>query len=45
METIKLESALFTDPEQARPTGFCPDCGGEIYDGGEKCSFCREERE
>lgn len=40
---IQVESVLFTDPECQRPTGFCPCCGQEIYDGHELCRSCRED--
>lgn len=29
------------DPQQCRPVGFCPVCGGEIYRiGAELCATC-----
>lgn len=34
------------DPQQAKPAGFCPVCGGEVYcEGTGWCTFCREEVE
>lgn len=32
------------DPQQARPVGYCPVCGREIYGGGRDiCGRCEEE--
>lgn len=32
------------DPQQAKPAGYCPRCGGEIYEPGrELCRECEEE--
>lgn len=44
MDKITVESVLFEDPECRKPTGFCIRCGREVYNGGELCWVCREEK-
>ena len=39
-----VESVLYPDPQCARPTGMCRQCGREVYDGAQLCWACREER-
>ena len=31
------------DPQQAKPKGWCPMCGGEICGDAELCRQCQEE--
>ena len=33
------------DPQQAKPQGWCPVCGGEICGDAELCRRCQEEME
>lgn len=33
------------DPQQAKPKGWCPMCGGEIYGNSELCQRCLDEME
>ena len=33
------------DPQQAKPKGWCPVCGGEICGDAELCWKCQEEME
>ena len=33
------------DPQQAKPAGWCPMCGGEIYGNSELCQRCLDEME
>ena len=35
-----IESTLFTDPQAAAPSGFCPECGGEVYPPTHSCPSC-----
>ena len=31
------------DPQQTKPTGWCPVCGGEICGDADLCRRCQEE--
>ena len=33
---------MLKDSNAAVPVDYCPRCGGEIYDGEEYCTECRE---
>jgi hypothetical protein len=34
------------DPQQQRPAGKCPSCGGEIWDSGQNlCRRCRRSED
>ena len=35
----------YNDPQDALPTGWCEDCGREIYDKGRLCGSCQEQEE
>lgn len=35
-----IEPTLYIDPQAAIPTGFCPDCGGELYAPSQHCLRC-----
>ena len=37
---IIIESALYIDPQNKKPAGFCSRCGGEIYSPGGQCFWC-----
>ena len=37
---IIIESALYIDPQNKKPAGFCACCGGEIYSPGGQCFWC-----
>lgn len=39
--TVTIESALYIDPQAAKPSGFCPTCGGELYAPGNNCLRCQ----
>lgn len=30
----------FRDPQQQRPSAFCPVCGREVYGAGGECLYC-----
>ena len=38
---VSIESTLYIDPQTAKPSGFCPDCGGELYAPGNDCLRCQ----
>lgn len=33
---------MLRDENAAVPVSYCPRCGGEVYDGEEYCTDCRE---
>ena len=35
-----IESTLYIDPQAAKPSGFCPTCGGALYPPGHNCLRC-----
>lgn len=35
-----IESTLYIDPQAAKPSGFCPTCGGALYAPGNTCLRC-----
>ena len=37
-----IEPVLYTDPQAAKPLGFCRCCGGELYCPGECCRECED---
>lgn len=37
---ITIESTLYIDQQAATPSGFCPNCGGEVYAPGNSCLRC-----
>ena len=37
---VTIESTLYIDPQTAKPSGFCPTCGGELYTPGNTCLRC-----
>lgn len=36
----QIEEILFFDPQDVRPVGFCPVCGGEVYSMDGICLRC-----
>lgn len=36
-----IEPVLYIDPQSVAPSGFCPECGGEVYPPGHDCLRCR----
>lgn len=38
--TITIESTLYIDPQAEKPSGFCPTCGGELYQPSHCCLRC-----
>lgn len=39
--TATIESTLYIDPQAAKPSGFCPTCGGELYAPSHLCLRCQ----
>ena len=35
-----IESNLYIDPQAAKPAGFCPTCGAEVYAPSHVCLRC-----
>ena len=35
-----IESTLYIDPQAETPSGFCPECGSEVYAPGHHCIRC-----
>ncbi len=35
-----IESIRYIDPQEAEPAGFCPRCGGELYEPSLRCIGC-----
>lgn len=40
----KVESVLYTDPQNVVPAGRCPVCGGALYPPGLYCLRCDREQ-
>lgn len=42
--SIKIESVLYIDPQNEKPTAHCPECGGELYAPSFICLRCKRRK-
>lgn len=42
--SVPIEQMLYIDPQNRKPAGFCPVCGGELYAPGCNCLRCERRQ-
>lgn len=38
-----IQGTLYIDPQDQIPAGFCPRCGGALYDPSRICARCERD--